>query len=94
MSEMGSSRSLPSLGSEAPSDRYIPLPTSSPGEYTAPVQFLSTTKADELETLCQLAAELLEDPLAVQRLSARVLELLQRDLEQQRERHHGYGRRW
>jgi len=46
-----------------------------------------------LDELAKLAEQVLEDPLAVQQLSDRVVQLLQQDLKQQRERHGDYGRR-
>lgn len=81
------------LGSEAPTQPFFAV-TVNPTCYAAPAQFSDTLPSDELEMLYQLAAELLEDPLAVQRLSDRVLELMQQDLTLQRERDRGYGRRW
>ncbi|MBM0744557.1 hypothetical protein JOY44_23605 [Phormidium sp. CLA17] len=82
----------PKLGSEAPYNSR-PIAAVSPGEYAAPAQFLEIDSA-ELEMLSQLAAQLLNDPLAVQRLSDRVVELMQQDLKLQQERDRGYGRRW
>jgi len=81
------------LGSEAASG-IVPLASVKPGGYAAPAHFLDLPQADELASLSQLAAQVLQDPLAMQRLSDRVLELLQRDLTLQRERSRGYGRRW
>lgn len=66
----------------------------SPTAYAAPVHFSETLQPDELAILSQLSAELLQNPLALQQLSDRVLELMRQDLRLQRERHHGYGRRW
>lgn len=72
----------------------IPLVQPRPTAYAAPSQLAHTLDSDELHQLCQLAAEILQDPLAVQRLSDRVMTLMQHDLQLQRERNHGYGRRW
>jgi hypothetical protein len=82
------------LGSEAPSDRLLPTPAVGPTAYAAPAQFLDLSHSEDLEMLSQIAAQLLGDPLAVQRLSEQVFELLQQDLMLQRERSYGYGRRW
>ena len=82
------------LGSEAPSDRLLPVPAVTPAGYAAPAQFLDLPKSEDLTMLSQLAAELLSDPLAVQQLSERVFELLRQDLMLQQERGYGYGRRW
>lgn len=78
------------LGSEAVSDR--PIVAVCPAGYVAPARFSESSEAD-LAMLSQLAAQLLQDPLAVRRLSDRVVELLQQDLKLQQERSRGYGRR-
>lgn len=93
MTEPSSMTRLGLLGSEAPSDRVIPTAAVMPGAYAAPARFLALPQAEDLTMLSQLAAQLLQDPLALQQLSDRVVELLQRDLMLQRERSHGYGRR-
>ncbi len=93
MAESSSTTRLTPLGSEAASDRRVPAPAVSPGAYAAPARFLDLPQPEDLAMLSQLAAQLLEDPLAVKQLSDRVLELLQRDLMLQRERSHGYRRR-
>lgn len=78
-------------GSDLPPTPPLPLAVS-PGAYAAPAQFL--VEPEELALLSQLAAQLLADPLALQQLSDRVVELMQQDLNRQRERDRGYGRRW
>ncbi|XHX78666.1 MAG: hypothetical protein RBJ76_01670 [Stenomitos frigidus ULC029] len=93
MAELSTTRLTP-LGSEAARDRIVPAATVAPGAYAAPARFLDLPHAEDLAMLSQLAAQLLQDPLAVKQLSDRVVELLQHDLRLQRERNHGYGRRW
>ena len=85
---------LTSLGSEAPSHQSVPVAAITPAGYAAPARFLELPQPEDLAMLSQLAAQLLQEPLAMQRLSDRVMELLQRDLMLQRERNRGYGRRW
>ncbi|MDX2228490.1 MAG: hypothetical protein NW220_02550 [Leptolyngbyaceae cyanobacterium bins.349] len=80
-------------GSEAPSDRGLPLPAIGPGAYACPAQLIEPIQGADLATLAQLAAQVLQDPLKVQQLSDRVFELLQHDLTLQQERIYGYGRR-
>jgi hypothetical protein len=63
-------------------------------DYAAPARFLDLPQSEDMAMLSQLAAQLLDDPLALQQLSDRVVELLHQDLERQRERSRGYGRRW
>jgi hypothetical protein len=82
----------PLLGSDAPSPLH-PTPAIRPGAYATPMQF-GELSAEELALLSHLAAQVLEDPLAIQQLSDRVVELLGQDLEIERERDRGYGRRW
>jgi len=94
VAESSSTTRLIPLGSEASRDRTVPTPAVIPGAYAAPVRFLDLPQPEDLAMLSQLAAQLLQDPLAVKQLSDRVMELLQRDLKLQRERSHGYGRRW
>ena len=94
VAESSSTTRLTPLGSEAASDRVVPAATVSPGAYATPARFLDLPHAEDLAMLSQLAAQLLQDPLAVKQLSDRVVELLQNDLRLQRERNHGYGRRW
>jgi hypothetical protein len=78
------------LGSEAMGGRS--LPAVRPASYAATAQFLELPKSEELADLSQLAAQILDDPLAVRRLSDRVVELLHQDLKLQQERRRGYGR--
>jgi hypothetical protein len=77
-------------GSATLSQPLVPLAAVRPAGYAAPAQFL----ASQPEALAQLAAQVLSDPIAVQRLSDRVIQLLQHDLMLQRERNRGAGRRW
>ena len=79
------------LGSEAVGDR--PIAAVRPAGYAAPARFSAFPHAEDLNLLSQLAAELLQDPLAVRRLSDWVVELLHQDLKLQQERSRGYGRR-
>ncbi|MGG6296337.1 hypothetical protein ACQ4M4_18255 [Leptolyngbya sp. AN02str] len=55
---------------------------------------VTTPSGDEQEELLQIAAEILQDPVAMQYLCDRVYTLLQQDIQRQRERSGGYGRRW
>lgn len=75
------------------SNRAIPLAAVRPGAYAVPAQFLEPTQGADPATLAQVAAQVLQDPIAVSQLSDRVFELLRRDLFLQRERGYGYGRR-
>ena len=90
---MTNSSPLTPLGSEAARDCMIPSATVRPAGYAAPARFLQLTHPEDLALLSQLAGQLLQDPLAVRRLSDRVVELLHQDLMQQQERSRGYGRR-
>ncbi len=90
---MTNSSPLTPLGSEATRDRLLPPVTVRPAGYAAPARFLQLTHPEDLALLSQLAGQLLQDPLAVKRLSDRVVELLHQDLVQQQERSRGYGRR-
>jgi hypothetical protein len=87
--------SLPiaSLGTVPMGDRGVELAAVRPSAYAAPAQFLALPQGQELDALAQLAQQVLADPLAVQRLSDRVVELMRQDLRQQRERSGSYGRR-
>jgi hypothetical protein len=78
------------LGAAAASDRIVPVVAVRPAGFTISAQFLDTTNLAELS---QLAVQILADPLAVQQLSDRVIELLHQDLSLQQERSRGYGRR-
>lgn len=69
-------------------------PAFKPAGYGLPAQFLPLSEPQDQETLCALAAQIQQDPLLVQKLGERVLDLLRRDLELQQERQGGYGRRW
>lgn len=94
MTETSPHSRLASLGSEAPSSRFVAPAAVRPTGYAAPARFLPVSKTEEIDRLALLAAQLLQDPMAMQQLSDRVVELLQQDLKLQRERSHGYGRRW
>lgn len=94
MTESSPTTRLIPLGSAAASDRMVPTAAVIPAAYAAPGRFLDLPHAEDLAMLSQLAAQLLQDPLALQQLSDRVVELLERDLLLQRERSQGYGRRW
>ncbi len=82
------------LGADSATYKLPALARIQPGAYAAPARFLHLDHDQELDQLCQLAGELLQDPLAVDQLRDRVLELLQQDLQRQQERSGGYGRRW
>lgn len=84
---------LTNTGAAAPGDRTLLPAAVHPAGYAAPVQFGEPSQGTDLDTLAQLAAQLLQDPIAVYHLSDRVFELLQQDLDRQRERGYGYGRR-
>ncbi len=98
---MTNSPPLTPLSSEATHDsrrdrftnRPIPSVAVCPAGYAAPARFLQLTHPEDLALLSQLAGQLLQDPLAVKRLSDRVVELVHQDLMHQQERSHGYGRR-
>ncbi len=81
------------LGSESLSQPSLLPAAVRPAGYASPASFLEFAHPKDRDMLLQLAAQLLSDPLAVQRLSDRVVELLQQDLRLQRERNFGYGRR-
>jgi hypothetical protein len=87
------STDLTPTGAAAARDRTIPVAAVQPTAYAVPAQFLEPIQIDDLATLAQVSAQLLEDPIAVYQLSDRVFELLQQDLFLQRERGYGYGRR-
>lgn len=52
------------------------------------------TTLPERQAVMQLAAKVLQDPLAQSKLCDRIYELMQNDLQYQRERQHNYGRRY
>ena len=58
--------------------------------YAAP-RFQSSDSPIDQATLSKLATKVLRDPLLLHNLSDRVYELMQLDLQQQRERIGGYG---
>ena len=74
-----------------PSSWNIPQETSNTNGYLAPAQFqiVPITDQNEGETwqnLSKLAAEIIDDPLALAQLTDRVYTLLQQDLNRQRDR--------
>jgi hypothetical protein len=77
------------LSSESLSQPSVLPAAVRPAGYAAPAQFLELAHPDDRDLLLQLAAQLLSDSLAVQRLSDRVVELLQQDLRLQHERNFG-----
>ena len=89
MTEASGSQQSPALGSAAPSHAVPLMNRAGPGSYVS----LALANPEEMAELAQLADQLLKDPLALQCLSDRVLELLKQELKQQQERSHGYGRR-
>ncbi|MEO0535840.1 MAG: hypothetical protein AAF215_18450 [Cyanobacteria bacterium P01_A01_bin.123] len=48
----------------------------------------------DLAAMTRLAAELIDDPIALGQFCDRVYELMRDDLQRQRERSQGYGRRF
>ncbi|MEO0490789.1 MAG: hypothetical protein AAF215_28760 [Cyanobacteria bacterium P01_A01_bin.123] len=62
-----------------------------PAGLMAPVQIQS--HRDELPQLSAIANKILDDPLEVKRLAERVHQLMQQDLQLQRERSGSYGGR-
>ncbi|MDX2099277.1 MAG: hypothetical protein SFW36_15980 [Leptolyngbyaceae cyanobacterium bins.59] len=81
------------LGSEALGYQFVVPSGVRPGAYGAPAQFTAQLKSEDLEMLSQLAEQFLQDPIALQRLNDRVMELWQQDMKRQRERTKGHGRR-
>ena len=75
---------VPSRSSANASDSSTPLPFS--------VERGKTLDADELAKYAPLAAQILDDPVTLRKVSDRVFELLCRDLRLQQERRQGYGR--
>lgn len=69
------------------------LSGASPLKTAASVSVQSHQSAEDQQALLQLAADILQDPLAVQALCDRIYTLLQQDLQHQRERSRGYGTR-
>jgi hypothetical protein len=94
VAESSSTTRLTPLGSEAASARVVPAATVSPGAYVTPARFLDLPHAEELAMLSQLAAQLLQDPLAVKQLERSCCGVTATRSKLQRERSHGYGRRW
>ena len=65
----------------------------SPVGYAAPASAQGSEAEEHRVALTQLAAKILQDPLAMRKLSDRVFELLREELQIERERNRGYGRR-
>lgn len=78
----------------AAKDQATSLPPIQTGESPFKTTVTSTQPLAEQEALLQLAAEILQDPLAMQYLCDRVYTLMQQDLQRQRERSRGYGRQY
>lgn len=87
--------SLPmaSLGTVPVGDAGGPPDAVRPSAYAAPAQFMAVSPGTDLEELARLAQQVLADPMAVQKLSDRVVELMRQDVRRQRERSGSYGRR-
>lgn len=66
---------------------------SSTAGYASAASMPGNQSEEDRVALTQLAAKILQDPLAMRRLSDRVFQLLQEDLQLQKERNQGYGRR-
>jgi hypothetical protein len=65
-----------------------------PAGYAAPAAIQGSQAESDRATLALLAAKIRQDPLAMRKLSDRVFELLREDLQIERERNRGYGRRY
>jgi hypothetical protein len=65
----------------------------SPVGYAAPASIQGSETQEDRAALTKLAAKILQDPLAMRKLSDRVFELLREELQIERERNRGYGRR-
>ena len=74
----------PSRSSPSSQNASTPLPFS--------VERGKTVTVDELAQYAPLAAQILDDPVAMRRVCDRVFELLCQDLRLQQERRQGYGR--
>lgn len=87
--------SLPmaSLGTVPVGDRGVDPAAVRPSAYAAPAQFLALPPGTNIGELAHLAQQVLADPMAVQKLSDRVVELMRQDVRRQRERSGSYGRR-
>ena len=71
---------------------WEPIPTpAAPVGLMAPAYI--QTQRDEFPQLSEIAAKMLDNPLQVRRLTERVYQLMQEDMQLQRERHGYYGRR-
>lgn len=69
----------------------IGLPNTPTG-FVAPAQLQRDRQ--EFPKLCAIAARVINDPLQVQRLVTRIHQLMQADLQRQRERQGHYGGRY
>lgn len=80
--------------SPLPESSGIHLPPGCWPRRASPVGYASSAlEPEETQKLAALAAQVLNDPMALQRLSDRVFTLLKQDLKQEQERRGGYGRR-
>lgn len=65
---------------------------SGPSGLAVPLSVHNSLSDSDQNAIAQLAADLLEDPWAIEQLSQRVFELLQTELYYAQERSRGYGR--
>ncbi len=65
----------------------------SPVAYAAPASIQGSEAQEDRAAITKLAAKILQDPLAMRKLSDHVFELLREELQIERERNRGYGRR-
>lgn len=80
--------------SELPESSGINRPPGCWPQHSSPVGYSTFAwEPDEVQQLATLAAQVLDDPVALRRLSDRVFVLLKQDLQQEQERRGGYGRR-
>lgn len=74
----------------------LPSPSTQPPNSSTPLPFSvvrgNTLDADELAKYAPLAAQILDDPVTLRKVSDRVFELLCQDLRLQQDRRQGYGR--
>ncbi len=94
MPDSSTGQRFAALGAAAPCYQVPLMPTGGGGDYAMVAQLLPSLTSEELGELSALAAEILADPLAMQQLTQRVVELFYEDVRQQRERDRMTGRRW
>lgn len=70
-----------------------PHGTHQPSGFSAPAQVQSSLSRQQQEQMAQVANDLLRDPMLLTQFCDRIYDLMQTDLQQQQERHRGYGRR-